>query len=93
MSPIISLARRNMAKESPVPTSPQGEVEEPLASLAEHGRPAQVHPTVRDDGAHLDDPMRAVGVTSDQADGLLADLDGDVHVVQQHALRHELGTR
>ena len=49
--------------------------------------------TVRDDGAHVDLPARAVGVAAHQADGLLADLDGDVHVVQRHALRHELGAR
>ena len=69
------------------------EVEEPLALPAVHSRSAQVRSAVRDNSAHVHLPARPVGVARHQADGLFADLDGDVHVVQWYAVRHELGSR
>ena len=94
MSPIINLARRNLREGATRTDVAPREVEEPLALLAEHRRPAQVHCSiVRDDGAHVDLPARAGSVARHQADGVLTDLDGDVHVVQGHPLGHELGAR
>ena len=92
MSPTISLARRNMAKIVCTDVAPR-EVEESFASLAMYGRAAQVHATVRNDGAHLHFPACAVGVASHQPDGVVADLDRDMNVVQHHAVGHELGAR
>ena len=55
--------------------------------------PAQIDVAVLDHGAHLDVPPRVVGVAANQADWLLADLHGDVHVVQRFAIRDEVGPR
>ena len=89
MSLTMSLARRNIAKRTVCTDVAPREVEESLPSLAVHRRPADV----RTDGADVDLPARPVSVASHQSGRLLADLDRDVHVAQQHAVRHELGAR
>ena len=61
------------------------EVEESLALLAVHGWPARSTPSSATNGPHVDLPARALSASPrTRPTGVLADLNGDVHVVQRY---------